>query len=105
MIEDAVKVLNELLKADPGATNEFFRLGVTVNTIVCDHPTIQVSGDRTKLDPNDKLETYGILRPLGLINGFFLEGNKVIVMIMKGLGTEIDKFTIGIVEDGKVRVI
>ncbi len=42
MIKNAVKVLNELLEADPKATNIFFKWQITVNTQVCDHPTIQV---------------------------------------------------------------
>lgn len=99
MIENVVKVLNELLEADPGATNEFFRLSVTVNTLVCGHPTIQVLADR-KQPP-----IYGRLRPLGLINGLFQEDNKVVVMILNDLENEIQKFTIGIIEDRKVKVI
>ena len=99
MIENAVKVLNELLEADPGATNEFFRLGVTVNTVVCDHPTIQVRADKTHPP------LFGTLRPLGLINGLLQEDDKVIVMVMNDFKTTIAKFVIGVIEDGKVKVI
>lgn len=96
MIENAVRVLNELLEADPGATNEFFCLGTVVNTLVCDHPTIQVWADKKLPAP------YGVLRPLGLINGLLMEDNRVIIMVMDDSGTKIIKFAIGILEDGKV---
>lgn len=46
MINNMVIILNELLKADPEATNKFFNLEVDVNKQVCDHPTIQVITDR-----------------------------------------------------------
>ena len=95
MIENAVKVLNELLEADPEATNEFFRLKTIVNTLVCDHPTIQVLAEE-KLSP-----LYGILRPLGLINGLFKEDDKVIIMILDESGTKIIEFGIGILKDGR----
>lgn len=103
MIENAVKVLNELLVADSKATNEFFNLGVTVNKEVCDHPTIQVRGDRTKMD-SVQTDSEGILRPLGLLNGLIQEDNRVIVMMMDASETTITGFTIGILEDGKVIV-
>lgn len=96
MIENAVKVLNELLEADPDATNKFFNLGVTVNKQVCDHPTIQVYGDK----PHDP---KGILRVLGLINGLIQKDNQIIVMVMNTSNTRIARFTIGILEDGIVR--
>ncbi len=100
MIENAVKVLNELLKADPGATNEFFCLRTMVNTLVCDHPTIQVLADK-KFPP-----VYGILRPLGLINGLLMEDNRVIIMVMDNSGTKIIKFAIGTIEGNrKVKVV
>ncbi len=97
MIENAVKTLNELLEADPGATNEFFLKETIVNISVCEHPTIQV---RTQnLNP-----LYGVLRPLGLINGLFAEGNRIIIMKMNDSATEIIEFCIGTLVNGKVEV-
>lgn len=95
-IEHAVRVLNELLAADPDATNELFRLEVTVNQRVCDHPTIQVGGDPA--------EIVGTLRPLGLINGLVQDGNKVVVMVTDDPSTTIIRFVVGILEDGRVSV-
>lgn len=97
MIENAVKVLNELLAADPEATNEFFHLGVMVNKVVCDHPTIQVRGHSDE-------DSEGTLRPLGLLNGVLQGGNRVIVMHMDDSGSTITKFSIGTLENGKVTV-
>lgn len=102
-IENAVRVLNELLEADPEATNKFFHLGVEVNKQVCDHPTIQVRTDRTRMD-SAQVGDDGILRPLGLLNGL-LQGNRVIVMMMDDSETKITGFAVGILEDGKVRVL
>lgn len=101
MIENMVKILNELLEADPDATNKFFNLGVTVNKQVCDHPTIQV-----RCSPNEN-ETpnisEGTLRPLGLINGLIQEDNQIIVMIMDMPSEKtITKFVIGTLNNGKV---
>jgi len=93
MIENMVKILNELLEADPKAADGFFRLGIDVNKQVCDHPTIQVLMD------SDQSDT-GVLRPLGLLNGL-LEGDRVIVMMMDDAG-EITGFTAGTLTDGKV---
>ncbi len=100
-IENVAKVLNELLEADPKATNEFFNLGVIVNKAVCDHPTIQVRGDRTLPDSAQEASD-GTLRPLGLLNGVVQEGNKVVVMHMNASGTEITGFAIATLEDGRV---
>ena len=64
-IDQAVRVLNEALEADPGAMLALMNFGVTVNQTLADHPTIQVWS---------KEETDGQgyrLRPLGLINGLF----------------------------------
>lgn len=99
MIENAVRVLNELLVADPGATNEFFRLNTMVNTRVCDHPTIQVLSGNQGEKP-----VYGILRPLGLINGLFQEDNKVVVMIEDESTSRITGFVVGTLENGKVKI-
>ncbi len=97
MIENAVGVLNELLTADPEATNEFFRLSVTVNKDVCDHPTIQVRSI-------GNTDSEGTLRPLGLLNGVIQDGNRVIVMHTDDSGTTIIRFSAGTLEDGKVTV-
>jgi len=91
MIENAVRVLNELLAADPKATGEFFQLGVTVNREVCDHPTIQVRGEPDSAE--------GVLRPLGLLNGLFQEGGRVIVMHTDPETTTIVGFSIGILDE------
>ena len=95
MIENTVKVLNELLEADPKATNEFFRQRIVVNKSVCDHPTIRVLPARQR--GKGEIQ-YGILRPLGLINGLLLgEENKVIIMIMNESEMDIIEFSIGII--------
>ena len=41
-IDQAVRVLNEALEADPGAMLALMNFGVTVNQTLADHPTIQV---------------------------------------------------------------
>lgn len=100
MIENMVRVLNELLEADPKAANEFFNLRVAINKQVCDHPTIQVLADRTEPDSAQTGDT-GVLRPLGLLNGL-LQGDRVIVMMMNASETEITGFTTGTLTDGMV---
>ena len=102
MIENVVKVLNELLEADTDAINQFFRQRTVVNKSICDHSTIQVSPAKQRGE--GKIQ-YGILRPLGLINGLLLgKEDKVVVMIMDEFETNIIKFSIGIIsEDGIVR--
>ena len=88
-IDQAVRVLNEALEADPGAMLALMNFGVTVNQTLADHPTIQVWS---------KEETDGQgyrLRPLGLINGLFgvdIYQWGYIAMFMNEDGT-IDKFS------------
>ena len=88
-IDQAVRVLNEALEADPGAMLALMNFGVTVNQTLADHPTIQVWS---------KEETDGQgyrLRPLGLINGLFgvdIYQLGYIAMSMNEDGT-IDKFS------------
>lgn len=95
--EGAVRVLNELLAADPIATNTFFNLTVPVNQDVCEHPTIQVIAE-------GRMSTEGVLRPLGLINGLFADG-RVIAMVMDESCTEITGFRAAIVStNGAVEV-
>lgn len=97
-IERAVKVLNELLVADPDATNELFKFAVIVNKTVCDHPTIQVRGEKDSLS--------GLLRMIGLLNGVLQEGNQRITMIVDdGPDKKITKFVIGNIDkDGTVTI-
>ena len=87
--DQAVRVLNEALEADPGAMLALMNFGVTVNQTLADHPAIQVWS---------KEETDGQgyrLRPLGLINGLFgvdIYQWGYIAMSMNEDGT-IDKFS------------
>lgn len=97
VIEHTIKVLNELLQADPKATNQLFAFGVPVNAQVCSHPTIQVRGKPKEPDE-------GVLGLLGLINGLVEEKNKVIVIRKDICGTSIDEFVVGTLEYGKVHV-
>ena len=61
-IENAIRVLNEALAADPVAVKQLMSLGVEVNTeALRDHPTIQVGSSV----PGGPV----VLRPLGLVNG------------------------------------
>lgn len=65
-INDAVRVLNEALQADPECVNQLMKLEVPVNGELARHPTIQVG--TSLVDP----ERAGyVVRPLGLINGLF----------------------------------
>ena len=65
-IQNAVRVLNEALEADPDAINELILLQVHVNEKLAQHPSIQV------FSPGEENgERIYRLRPLGLINGLF----------------------------------
>lgn len=94
-IENAMRVLNELLKLDPTATAELFGLSVQVNRPVCDHPTIQVRGERDA--------DSGMLSFLGLINGMLNPSDRVIVMKMTDDRTIIE-FAEGVLEGESVRL-
>lgn len=90
MIKNVVRILNELLTIDPKAINKFFKLGVSVNQNICDHPTVQILSTNT-------------MRPLGLLNGLIQEDDQIIVMIMDMPSEKtIVKFTIGTLNKGKV---
>lgn len=62
--DDAIRVLNEALQADPEAVNRIFQ-HVRHNGALNDHPTIQVGSK----DPEGKDQPH--LSALGLINGIF----------------------------------
>ena len=67
ILENAVRVLNEALRADYGAVFDLVHVEVGCNMALADHPTVQVG-----CVYNDDGEVIGHrLRPLGLINGLF----------------------------------
>ena len=61
-IQDAVDLLNEMLKADSHATASFIALQTPCNNELAEHPTIQANG----YGP-----TAPSIGPLGVINGLF----------------------------------
>ena len=61
--EQALKTLNEALKADPVAINELFKHRAQCNEELANHPTIQVRDY-----PDGEPTSIGML---GLINGIF----------------------------------
>ena len=68
-IDDAVRVLNEMLALDPFATNALFCASAPVNEALANHPTVQVG---------TLGGTLPVVRPMGLINGIFgCDGNNV----------------------------
>ena len=86
-VDDAIRVLNEALDADPEAVNRLMNLEVTCNETIADHPSIQVGtlAGRTSsgyarsfwrwllraLGQRQTEKDRHRLRPLGLINGLF----------------------------------
>ena len=86
MIESAVRILNELLTADPVATKQLFSFGVKVNEAVCYHATIKVASR------NDRLSV------LGLLNGIVPEKDQVIVMVVDEHDGDIVRFTTGTID-------
>lgn len=84
-IEDAVRVLNEALEADPVAINALFNCSVTCNSKLANHPTIQVGKEG---------DSVWYVRLLGIINGLFgvdVEQWGFIYMSLSPYGT-IEKF-------------
>ena len=63
VIDNAIKVLNEALAADPDAINTLFAFAVPVNQQLAEHPTIQVWNPPEQDGPT--------LRAIGIINGIF----------------------------------
>ena len=61
-IEDAVRVLNEALEADPVAISVLFTHPVPCNSKLANHPTVQVSKEG---------DSVWHVRLLGIINGLF----------------------------------
>jgi len=61
-IEETVAFLNELLKTDPDAINNFFSIRVACNKQMADHSTVQVA-----VISND----YFIFGIIGILNGLF----------------------------------
>ena len=57
-VQDAIRVLNEALEAEPEAVQKIFALRVKTTGKLSDHPTIQIG-------PGDQISA------LGLINGIF----------------------------------
>jgi len=98
-LSSMVEILNELLDADPKATNKLFGLHVNINRKVYDHPTIQVNAYQNKADSDQT--NIGSLGVLGLLNGM-LCGGRVIIMMTDDLSGKITGFTTGTVLDGKV---
>ena len=62
-VDQAIRVLNEALEADPQAINQLFDTFVVVNGALVDHPSIQVGAVPES--------PHFWLSPLGLINGLF----------------------------------
>ena len=62
-IDMAIKVLNEALEADEDAISSLLALEVECNSLLGDHPTIQVGKHSNGISDR--------IRPLGLINGLF----------------------------------
>lgn len=60
-VDEAIRVLNEALEADPKAVARLLEASVVVNDDLAAHPTIQCGVD----------DGVVRLRPLGLINGLF----------------------------------
>lgn len=57
MVDQAIKILNEALAADPVAVNQLMSYRVSCTDELAAHPSIQVNGEG--------------VAPLGLINGLF----------------------------------
>ena len=68
--KSALKILNEMFKLDPVATTELFKIGVTINNSLADHPTIMC-------DENEIGQTF--LRILGVINGILGAGKEKLI--------------------------
>ena len=63
-VDEAIRILNEALAADPVGINALFSHEVAINKVLAEHPTIQV------WSPTSTTDHYR-LRCLGLINGLF----------------------------------
>jgi len=63
-LDEAIDLLNEMLKIDPKATIELIKTKVACNKDLADHPSIQVSSNTE----NDSDFKVGLL---GFLNGLF----------------------------------
>ena len=61
-IDEAIDLLNDMLRIDPMATNVLFCAAAPVNQALRDHPTIQVGGEPGY---------FPVVRLMGVINGIF----------------------------------
>ena len=69
-VDNAIRVLNEALEADPGAVRRLMNMETDCNQAMADHPSIQVGAyDKDTGDPTIGGPYW--VRPLGLINGLF----------------------------------